>query len=526
MKKLFYILAFSGLLITSCSDFLTEIPKDEIAPSQFFQNPEHAYNAVNSLYRSGLPALFDGGVYPGSRIMLGAYSSGLIDNEYKGQEVHVQHAQELTLNPVNMSSFLGGIWRDLYQGISRANNAIKYIPDTPGLTETVSDQLLAEARFFRAMNYFYLVRHFGAVPLITEPYESLDGLYVARTPLSEVYALIVEDLSFAAESERLARTTMGGNENRVTQGAAATLLAEVYITMSGFPLQSDRYQEAADHARAVINSGVYALTAHDQNASGTVIPAGSAYNKARLADNLPREHIYYYEYEVGIESSGYAQWAFPTTISPELSYAIANNAYAPTTRLLDLYDDQEDLRAQEGQYFHSRFTKSNGDVLRFQTAPHLWFDETAAFQTATSDKDLPVYSYANVLLIAAESIARSEGVTQEAVDYLADVRARAQWKSTLSEIKSELRDLGVDQFVEEVWKERLRELTFEFQIWPDIQRTRMMPVGEQGRIHFVDVVGYRNEFGATYAEKHLLYPIPDDEMQRNPELEQNPGYGE
>ena len=99
-----------------------------------------------------------------------------------------------------MSSFLGGIWRDLYLGISRANNAIKYIPDTPGLSQKEADQLLAEAHFFRALNYFYLIRYFGDVPLVTAPYEGLDGLYVPRSPIADVYQLVVDDLQFATES--------------------------------------------------------------------------------------------------------------------------------------------------------------------------------------------------------------------------------------------------------------------------------------------------------------------------------------
>ncbi|MFC3199150.1 RagB/SusD family nutrient uptake outer membrane protein [Parapedobacter deserti] len=524
MKKLVTIIVTAGVLFTSCSDFLTEIPKDEIAPSQFFKNPDHAYNAVNALYRSGLPSLFGGGVYSGSRIMLGPYTSGLVDNEYKGQEVHVQHVQQLTLNPVNMSSYLGGIWRDIYLGISRANNAIKYIPTTPGLPESEANKLMAEARFFRALNYYYLARFFGGVPLVTEPYESLENLYVERAPVNEVYALIVDDLRYAVQDGRLPNTVMGGNGNRITHGAAKALLAEVYLTMSGYPLQADHYADAAQQARSLINDGVFSLTPHDRNGAGEVIPSASAYNKARLADNLQNEHIYYFEYTVGIANSGYAQWAFPTNISPELEYAIANNAYAPTAELLEAYHPTEDLRGQEKQYFHSSFTRENGTVVNFQKAPHLWYDQEAAFETATSGKDLPIYTYANVLLIAAEAIALSEGVTAEAIDYLSQVRARAYWNQSTEAVKASLAGLTPQQFVEEVWKERLRELIFEFHVWFDIQRTRQFPVMANGAINFVDVVGHRNEFGSTYAEKHLLYPIPDDEMQRNPALEQNLGY--
>jgi len=55
----------------------------------------------------------------------------------------------------------------------------------------------------------------------------------------------------------------------------------------------------------------------------------------------------------------------------------------------------------------------------------------------------------------------------------------------------------------------------------------MYPIASEnnpGEINFVDVVGQSNNWGQTYEEHHLLYPLPDDEIQTNPALEQNPGY--
>src|SRR5690606_22765493 len=195
----------------------------------------------------------------------------------------------------------------------------------------------------------------------------------------------------------------------------------------------------------------------------------------------------------------------------------------PTPDLLQAYDADEDLRIQEKQYFHSSLTRANGTVANFDTAPYIWFDEEASLETATSGKDLPIMTYANILLVAAEAIAQSEGVTAEAIDYLAQVRSRAYWKQTTAEVEADLAGLTPQQFVEEVWKERLRELLFEFHIWFDIQRTRQFPVtGDNGEIDFVNVIGHQNNFLATYSEDHLLFPIPDEEMQRSPSLTPNP----
>ncbi|MCJ8164387.1 RagB/SusD family nutrient uptake outer membrane protein [Pontibacter sp. E15-1] len=528
MKKIHALIFIAGMLCFSCEDFLDEVPKDELAANQNFTQPAHAYSAVNSLYRTGATQLYDGGVYNGAQAMLGNYMSGFFDNEYKGQEVHVQHAQQLTLNGNNLNGYIGGIWDNMYRGISRANNAIKYVPTTPGLTDAERKKLEAEAKFFRAYAYFNLVKMFGQVPVVTEPYESLDNLYLERSSIKEVYNLIESDLKFAVNEGGLSESSMANNGGRVTQGAAATLLADVYLTMSGYPLQEDRYAEAAALAKSVIQSGNYSLTQHDKDANGNVIPENSAYNKLRMGDASENEYVFYHEFAVNISGSNYPQWAYPVSMAQHVAYAITNNAYAPVNDFLWGYDASNDLRAQEKQYFHSSLTLSDGEVKTFDTAPYMWHDDQALFETASSGKDAVIYSYADVLLIAAEAIARSQGVTAEAADYVAQVKGRAYWKKGADQISAELRALPVEEFVEAVWGEKFRELVFEFRLWSDIVRTHKFPVtsaSRPGEIDFVDVIGHTNHWGKVFAEKHLLFPLPESERQRNPSLgAQNPGY--
>ncbi len=522
--KLLYLMLV--LVVTGCEDFLEERPVDEVALDQYFTQPEHARDAVNSLYRTGAMQLYTGGVYSGSRIMFGPYISGFVDNEYKGQEVHVTRAQELTYDEANLSAYFNGMWSDMYLGISRANTAIKYIPEIATISEGESAQYMAEARFFRALNYFYLVRFFGGVPLVTEPYESIGDLEMERSSAGEVYNLILEDLNFAISSGGLVSTHMSNNNGRITEEVARTLLADAYLTMSGEAVGTDNYEEAADAARNVINSGTYNLTSHSFS-NGELAENGSAYNKNRQSRIVENEHIYYYEYASGIANSTYPQWSFPSALSPEMAYAIVNNAYKPTEDLLNSYDSERDLRIQEKQYFHTSITKPDGEILEFEVSPYVWLDEEATFETAISENATPIYTYSNILLMGAEAIARSEGVTAEAVDLLARVRERAYWNEDPEAIRASLAGLSEEAFVEEVLKERVRELAFEFQIWFDVLRTRKFPVpseNQSGQINFVNVIGATNNFGGTIKEANLLLPIPELEMQRNPALTQNPGY--
>jgi len=523
--KIYYLLII--LFTTGCEKFLEEEPADEIALDQYFTQPEHARDAVNTLYRTGAMQLYTGEVYSGARIMFGPYITGFVDNEYKGQEVHVGYAQNLSYNQTNLSSYFNSMWSDMYLGISRANTAIKYIPEVEGLTEQESEQYLAEAHFFRALNYFYLVRFFGGVPLITTPYESLGELELERGSTGAVYDLIIEDLNFAINSNGLSVSSVPGNNGRISQGVAQTVLADAYLTRSGEAGDGDYYAGAANSARDIINSGVYNLTQHSFDSNGELTENGSAYNKNRKQRIVENEYIYYYEYAIGIGNNPYTQWTFPTALSPKMAYAIVNNAFAPTSDFINSYDPVRDLRIQEKQYFHSSVTMPDGEHLEFEVSPYYWLDEEAVFETALSERATPIYTYSNVLLIAAEAIAQSEGVTSEAVDYLMEVRERAYWNEDPAAIREALSELSADAFVEEVLKERIRELAFEFQIWFDINRTRKFPDPssvQPGQIDFINVVGATNNFGGTITETDLLLPIPEMEMQRNSLLTQNPGY--
>lgn len=525
MKKTSKIIAIVIFLLTicSCQDFLEETPRDEISVNQFFTQPDDVRSAVNQLYGAGALTRYVSGDFQINQA-LGGYLSGLFTNE-RTERIGPAEANNLTLNGSNLDAYLFSYWRDVYQTIGRANTAIKYIPQVEELSEGLStaeaNSLMAEARFFRAFNYFALVRDFGDVPLILDPFDSTEGINVPRTASTTVYDAIVEDLKWALDNGGLVDITFPNNEFRITRGVVATTLANVEMQRAGFPVNVgvEAYQRAASAARVVINSGQYALIPNGDTSES------SAFNVLRTSENTS-EHVFSIELDAQFKQSPYVSWSssrsgnFPgTTVDPYL-------AYLPDAQYVSFYDPTDDLRIQNRQLWYTSID-IDGTEFPFPNGiygPYTWFDEIPLFETGRGGKNLNVNLFSEVLLIAAESIARSEGVTAEAVGYLADVRSRASITLTRDLIVTQLSTLSADAFVEEVWKERLRELPLLFKIWPDIQRTRLFPVSTSaGEVDFVNVVGHTSPLGATFQDIHLLLPIAVTVKQRNPEITGN-GY--
>lgn len=512
--------------LNSCNDFLKEEPRSQISVDQFYLTPADAISAVNNLYRSGFPSFYNAGsAYMGPTVMYGGYISGLFDNQYKGQEKFVQDSQNLAIDPVVNNGSLNAVWQNCYSAIGRANNTLKYLPTTPGLTPAELNQYTAEARFFRALNYFHMVKIFGGVPLISEPFESIENLYIAKSTEAVIYNFIVEDLVFGINQGGLPDIPMQRNGYRISKGSISALLADVYLNMSGFPLNDNKYADAATVAKTLINNSAYGLI---QNGA---TPEESAYNVLRTSDDQI-EYLYVIEYDATISNGGWRPtYSFPNEAATwgEFTYNITDNAYRPVTQILAAYDLTNDLRAQEKQYFHTNYTFTKGDrmgeTVQFaDVTPYFWFEPEALYVTNQSQKDQVHYRLAEMYLIAAEAIAQTSGVNAEAADFLATIKARASLNKSKAQITTELLALSTDQFIQEVWKEKIRELIFENKIWNDITRTRMYPTVVNGVFTFVPIIGAQNPWGHAFTEKNLLLPIPDDEIQRNPELVQNTGY--
>jgi len=518
MKKILACLSVGLLCMTSCDDFLDENPKSSITGGSYYTTEAQATANVNYLYRNGAPQriAYASSAYLGPKASIPGMLTGYFINSYEGQEVVCRYARLLTRqdHTNEISDTSDDIWDNCYKAINVANNAIVSIPNITMDSGTAA-QLTAEAKFFRAFNYFYLVKTFGDVPLLLEP-STLENLYPERTAAATVYEQIVSDLKEAVDV--LPAETFAANGHRITMYAAAMVLTDVYF------YQGD-YANAKTYAKIVAESP-HSLT------TNTDLSGNSAFNQLRSADDLD-EVIYCQEYDESIDNSDWwPTYAFSSSATAVFgTYSIFERVYGPIDRFLNVYNS-DDLRIQPNQFFHWNYSNPNNE--KTWTAPEgqagcwYYYDENAVLNTGKGTKDWNFYRLAEAYLDYAESIVQTDGVTAEAVSYLAKVQERANIEGkTTAQIEADLMTLSKEDFIQACWTERIREFPLEFKIWDDCVRTMKFPVistTEKGEVTYVNLIGAQNASGATFKETDLLFPISLSELQRNPNLTQNAGY--
>ena len=526
MKKILFILLATGLTgLSSCKKFLAESPKSTQPVDAYYQTIDQVQSAVTYLYNVGTgPGSFYnvGGLYDGTYSFALDNLSGM-SNNVVAQNPSVRYFASLSQTADNEDNYGGSIWASFYSNIASANTVIAKVGSSTTIDQTAAAPLVATARFFRAMDYYYLVRLFGTVPLILKPYENLDNLYAPRTSLDSIYSAIVADLQWAYTNGALADKPMGANGNQVSKGTVGAILSEVYLTMGGYPLQQGQaaYTQALQQAQAVLSSsGGYALF---DNSSGT-----TPFDKLRLtAYDQGSEYMYFIEYNSAIQQSAYPEYSLPNTFpltvpnsNLQVAYTLVTQAWTPSATLLNMYDSANDIRRHEKQFYSTSFnyitTGGTPASIPYSYMPYRWFDSTALFSTAASGKYVSVYRLADVYLIAAEA---ANELGQDPTPYLTPIINRAY-------VTPPAIPAGQGNRRNFILAERFRELAMEGHFWFDMLRTQSYPdVDASHNVTFSALVGHSNGRGQQYTATDLLLPLPTTEMQRNPNLRpQNPGY--
>lgn len=522
-------LCMLSLSLNSCDSFLEEEPLDKKGSEQFWQTVQDAETAVNALYFGGVPYLnnidISGGWTP-KATMWGGNMSGLFTDLKKDRPVcNAMRDGNYTIEMFDDTAM--AFWHECYKGISRANFVIANVPKmTNVLSQATIDNYVAQGKFFRAYAYFYLVKEFGDVPYISEPYTSTAGMYVERMPAAEVYAKIEQDLNDALAGNALPNVAFYNNKNRITKPIAQTLLAQVYLQWAGAPLNggAEYYTKAANAAKAVISGGQHELI----QKGGSLTGPASAFNEIK-ATKTSNEIIFakeynYSDYQVG---NSYCNRCMDNAASGWLdangnnvfAQNILFNAYEPCDMLMESFAP-EDIRGQEKQWFFKEYTDKTGVSHTLPTyGIWAWFDEEALISKTDGNYNMPTMRYAEVLLIAAEGLART-GQENEAKGYLNQVRKRAGLADETA---------TGDELVQSILTERLHELAVEFRIWDDIRRTRLYPEASvAGKLKWspLATAKLQNKPANRIEEFALVWPIPLSEMQANPALEghQNPGW--
>ncbi|MDR6942498.1 RagB/SusD family nutrient uptake outer membrane protein [Mucilaginibacter pocheonensis] len=488
-------LATGTLWITGCKKFLNETDHSNFTVDNYFTKPEHARSSVNAIYaslRDPMSSGFGGGAWTMTEFATGQAATDL------GQAVDSYFIKDLRNTADNAYGL--SYWQNYYKGIGNANLSIAKIPSIT-MDAAESKRLLGEAHFLRAWYYFTLVQLFGNIPLITEPVDlQSDQLRPKQASPDDVYKLIVDDLK-TAEAAGLPWVDASG---RVSLGAVKSLLAKVYLTMGGYPLQKGApyFDLAAKKAEEVLDSKQFKL----------FTSYGDLHNPARK--NVD-ENIFMIQYKTQIIPGNWQELIIPYNKNISAYSSETGGIYA-TAAFVKSYDPA-DLRAKEGQFFFTKFTNQDNRSLVVDLGGYFIykiFDVAAQTSTANSDLNWSLIRYADVLLIYAEASNEVSGPGAKAFDAVNQIRSRAELPA--------LTGLSKDQFREAIWRERWYELCFENITWFDMARTRKaFNVDTKG---FDNFVGHKFSYGPVLTDRELLFPIPSVELRNNPNLVPTKGY--
>ena len=463
-------------------------------------------------------------------------------------------------------------WTTGYSNVRAVNQFLAHLSVIP-FNDALKNRTRGEALFLRAWYYALMLKHYGGVPLIGDTiYNVTDNIKTARNTYAETVDYILQQCD--AAYDLVSSSYSGLNYGRITKGACLALKAKVLLyaasplfnggsiaeseplkSLTGYPdFNLSRWQLAADAAKAVMNLGQYQL-----NEDNTTKPGYGFYNLFQLRVNneyiLPRMNpgnrdleglwrppsrggsstagsfpyqnlVDAFEMNNGKSitdpSSGYDPQNPYANRDPRLDYTVSHNGsliYKSLQSILPIY-------TYDGE--------PNGDATGVGTPTGYYGNKMCNdlvvpdYIGSASDRCYPLIRYADILLMYAEATNEATGPSQEVYDAVELVRKRAglnPYQLTTGLSQTEMRTV--------IQHERQVEFAFEEQRFWDVRRWKIAETTEDKTMTGMKVKKETNgSFTYTvinvrdhsFRTPMYLWPIPQVETAKSPDLLQNPGY--
>ncbi|HYQ57794.1 MAG TPA: RagB/SusD family nutrient uptake outer membrane protein [Draconibacterium sp.] len=571
------------LVLVSCTDdFLDKEYDISLSDNQVFSNEANTRGFLANMYRN-----IDDGFSPyRNGQFLGAPRDCMTDNAVSYWNVHYWHNVQADSYDASNHTLIGPLWEGNLEGIRKANQFLKNA-DEAVVGSVLFDRYMAEAKLLRAIFHFELIRWFGAAPIIDmdeegEPlvFEMTDpeAMNISRTPPAEALKWVADQCDDVISVLPFRYTNETENWGRVS-GAVALALKSRALLYRASPLNNTAndpsyWTEAANAAKAFISANNNQSKPYKLYNTGN--PDNDYYECFVVTPWLNDEYILCYQ--------TWTTNAIEGSLAPAgfTGQANATGRTNPTQNLIDCYETKNGLPIWEDPTYDPQDPYTNRDPRLDQTMFHhgtMWGDVEqeeyrmvdVSYPNGLDYKELhggtntgyylkkyvnniswkvptspihgfPTYRYGEILLNAAEAVNEAEGPAA-AYQYINEIRARVGMPPYSGMTKEELR--------ERIQNERRIELCFEDHRFFDERRWKIFDgqTASQEK-DFPYAKQYQNLYGVTVTlptgkldepsfeygradayesrafvnPKSYLFPIPEADYKKAPNLGQNPGW--
>ena len=506
IQKVVFIYSLAGsLLISSCDEVLNPEPIGVSSIDAQFDTPDRAVTVVNGMY-DVLPSMFRS--YTDYALIIEVWSDDLFlaggGNDFEDGNVSPEQ------------NIPGNMWNRLYTGIQRTNTVLDRIDGVDfSDNEALRDQFTGEAHFLRAFYYFHLVRLYGDVPLTLNEIVDVDDAKIAPSPTTEIYDQVISDLEAAITELPLnySGNGLGQQVGRATSDAARGLLAYVHLTL-------ENWQLAADLAGEVIGSSnnYTLLPNYADNFNGSNENSSESIFEIQY-DGINKDFIYPFNLappnNIGVQILG-GGGAGSITDTTLVTVREGNSAHT----FIEAHETG-DSRRDATIFQYGRDVSYWG--VEVDGSPYIewWVSKYISYSTANNASNFPFLRLADMHLIRAEALNELGTSISTAEADIDAIRARAG----LDPINTIVNVNDQDEFREAIRHERRVETAFELKRFYDLNRWGIWQQRSEAQgIEIPQIVQNRIVNSPMTSKPMLLFPIPQDEINNNPNARQNTGY--